>query len=339
MKVLLTGATASQVPSERDTSSSTFSSLVVEALRKDKHDVTWVKPSVDMTKDYLEEFDSVVVGIAPPNSTAAHRIYGSLSIAKYAQELGTLRLMIDAPEPKRVWDGLRAMHNKPEDLTKPFYSNRYEYRKTSDKKTLVRLHKAIDMLYTKEWPRTIYPSLPWMPAAPVSSKIPMMSESDSIGLNYDSRTISTVTALVPDSEDSDYWIADFPSTQWSQRIGKTLRYQISPAKGSRWERSEDSLSRLQSSIGCLISTHSQGMPWWSPTLAQALRHKVPVVTDWSLSSMLGPEWSVLAQSVEEMSMDERVAMAERQKASYLKAVPSWKSSVQSTCNALLRDQE
>lgn len=339
MKVLLTGATASQVPSEKSAAIPTFSSLVSEALRQGKHDVTWVKPSVDLDKAYLSEFDAVVVGIAPPNSTAAHRIYGALSIAQYAHELGTLRLLIDAPEPKRVWDGIRAIHNKPQDLTKDFYFNRHEYRKTSDKKTSARLHKAINVLFAKKWPTTIYPSLPWMPLSSISSKIPMLSESDSVGLNYDSRILEKTGTPVSPIDRSDYWVVDFPNTQWSKGIEKTLRHQVLPVRGSRWERGEDSLSRLQGSLGCLISVHGRGVPWWSSTLSQALHNGIPAVTDWSLSSMLGPDWSVLAQSVEEMSAHERSAMAEGQRISYLSVVPSWKNSVDLTCNALLGDQE
>jgi hypothetical protein len=193
------------------------------------------------------------------------------------------------------------------------------------------------MLFTKQWPKTIYPSLPWTSVTSISSKIPMALEADLVGLNYDSKIIDTPSESTSSVSHSDYWVVDFPNTQWSRSISKTLRYQISPVRKSRWESSEDALVRLQNSVGCLISVHGHGVPWWSSTLSQALRYRIPVVTDWSLSSMLGPEWSMLAQSVEDMSDDERDVMVEGQRTSYLKAVPSWKSSVKLTCNALLKE--
>jgi hypothetical protein len=50
---------------------------------------------------------------------------------------------------------------------------------------------------------------------------------------------------------------------------------------------------------------------------------VPVVTDWRLTSSLGVEWSHLASSIEEMSSEERYALALAQKKSYLELVPTW----------------
>jgi hypothetical protein len=67
-------------------------------------------------------------------------------------------------------------------------------------------------------------------------------------------------------------------------------------------------------------------PWWSPALAQSLSVGVPVVTDWRYTASLGVEWSHLASSIEEMSEEERFALAGNQKDSYLKSIPTWEQT-------------
>lgn len=334
MKVLLTGCTASHVSIKKNLLSPTFTGLIHKALTSNKHDVTWIEPSVSLTKDYLDEFDSVVVGIAPPNSTAAHRIYGALSVIQYAHELGTLRLIVDAPEPKRVWAGLRAIKNRPEELTKEFYSKRREYRKVSDDGTLDRLHQAVDTLYSKEWPSTVFPVFPWMSYPSVSTEIPMTNSRNLVGLNFDEMIIES--GGLESASYSDYWVVDSPNTKWSGQIEQTVKSRVVPVRMSRWEDNNEVLTRIRGSIGCLVSVYKHANPWWSIALAQSLANNVPVVTDWRLSSMLGDSWSILAHTVEEMSWADRIDLAQEQKSSYLNAVPTWKESVEFTCNTLLK---
>lgn len=334
MKILLTGCTASHVSAKKNLLSPTFTGLIHKALTHGRHDVTWIEPSVSLSKEYLEEFDSVVVGLAPPNSTAAHRIYGALSVIQYAHELGTLRLVIDAPEPKRVWAGIRAIKQRPEELTKEFYSKRREYRKVSDDGTLDRLHAAVDTLFTQEWPNTVYPTFPWMSYPSVSTEIPMASPKNLIGLNFDSDVVSLQSGY--SASYSDYWVVDASNTKWTKQIEQTVKSRVIPARISRWEENSEVISRMSGAIGCLVSVYKHANPWWSIALAQSLSNNVPVVTDWRLSSMLGESWSVLAQSVEEMSWPDRMDLAKEQKTSYLNAVPTWKQSVELTCNALLK---
>lgn len=332
MKVLLTGATSAQVSVERGTE--TFAGLVHQALQDGGHHVEWVQPSISMSKDYLAEFDSVVVGIAPPTSTAAHRIYGALSVIQFAYELGNLRLLVDAPEPRRIFVGLKSIYSKPDSLTKDFYQKRREYRKTADEEVLERLHVAVRLLHTQEWPTTIFPLFPWMSFPSVSTEISMTNAGNLAGLNLDSHLLRHHHENVPVK--SDYWVVDSPTTKWSSNIEKTVSHQVLSTKASRKDPSGTSYARMRGAIGCFVSVYRYGTPWWSVALSQALSSGVPVVTDWRLSSMLGPEWAVLAQSIEDMNEYERLSLAEAQRDSYIKAIPNWEDSVEKTCNSILR---
>jgi hypothetical protein len=337
MKILVTGSTASQVPNRRTEGTSTFTRLLVKALSDGKHDVTWINPSVSLSKEYLSEFDQVVVGIAPPTSTAAHRIYGTLSTIFYAKELGNLSLLVDAPEPKRVWAGIRAIYKNPDSLTKEFYSKRQEYKQTLDSEILTRLHSAISYLYEEEWPTTLFPAFPWMSFPSVSSDIPNTGSENLVGLNFDHYLLSDAPRTsAPYQLPADYWVSDAPNTRWSKSIEQGLNYSIIPVKKTKWESSESVESRILKSLGALISVYRLGSPWWSVVLPQSLSLSVPVATDWKLSSMLGPDWSVLPGTIEDLSDLERIELATSQKISYVNALPSWKNSIELATSALKR---
>jgi hypothetical protein len=337
MKILVTGSTASQVPSRRTESTPTFTRLLVKALTEGRHDVTWINPSVSLSKEYLGEFDSVIVGIAPPTSTAAHRIYGSLSVIHHALEIENLCLLLDAPEPKRVWAGIRAIYNNPENLTKEFYSKRQDYKTTSDADTLHRLQSSISFLYENRWPTTLFPAFPWMSFPSVSTDIPNTNHENLVGLNFDSFLMSeTRKDLAPYRLPSDHWVIDAQNTRWAKSIEPTLSFPVFPVRQNKWENNESVESRIYNSLGSLISVYRLGHPWWSSILAQSLALATPVATDWQLSSMLGTEWSILPANIEDLSDMERVRLANSQKESYLNAVPSQKNSIEFTTAALLR---
>lgn len=337
MKILLTGSTSSHISSTKHSNSPTFVGQLNKALTYAGHEVVWSEPSVEMDQEYIKSFDSVVVGMAPLNSTAAHRIYGALSVIHYASEAGTLKLLVDAPEPKRVWAGIRAVHNKPEELIKDFYSKRKEYKKTRDEKVFSRLREAVEFLYENQWPTTVFPVFPWMGFPSLSTDIPQTNITNVVELNFDSDLLSE--DLYFDSEKQDYWVSDYPNSLWTKGIEKTISHEVVPISKSKMESSEQFIERIYNSIGCLVSLHKRNNPWWSVALSQALNCRTPVVTDWRLSQALGRAWSVLPQSIEEMNAEEREELAIAQKEIYLNTVPAWDTSVELACSALLGRKE
>jgi hypothetical protein len=315
MRVLLTGSTAAHVSPRKHTDGLTFSGLINEAITWAGHEVVWAEPSVTMTREYIAGFNAVIVGMAPPTSTAAHRIYGALSVIDHARHVGNLNLLIDAPEPKKVWAGLRAIYLKPRELTKDFYVKRQEYRDVAhDFVETARLVSAIEYLYENPWPTTIYPALPWMSFPSVSTYIPQTNAGNLLGLNLDKLVLRSPAAQTVD--ESNYWVADVPRSRWTQTVVKTIGHPVVPLAVSRWEDPRTINARLMLSIGCLVSTYKYGDPWWSPALVQALSQGVPVVTDWKLSSMLGAPWSVLAATIEDLPRSKQLALADEQRQAY-----------------------
>lgn len=332
MKILMTGATAAQVSARKNAHTTTFAGLVHQALVDGGADVTWREPSVTLSKDYLAEFDAVLVGLAPPNSTAAHRIYGALSVIQYASELGTLRLMLDAPEPKKVWAGIRAVHNDPGVLTKDFYAKRREYAEVQNPEVLARLHAAVSTLYKTEWPKTIYPRLPWMSFPSVSTYIPNVHSSRIIGINLDSASYDIQRTSPEDTQ--GYWISDAISSPWTVAMQQLVTSHVTAARGSKWESDDSVMLRARGAIGLLMSTYKYGDPWWTPLLPMSLNVGIPIVTDWRLTSFLGGYWTILASTVEDLSPEERGTVASAQRAEYLAAIPTWEQAVELTHRTL-----
>jgi len=287
-----------------------------------------------MSDDYLSEFDSVIVGLAPPTSTSAHRIYGALSVISRAWDLNNLSIVIDAPDPRRIWAGLNSVHSNPESLVKDFYSKRSEYSKTFDEEVFKKIIDGVDKLFTSRWPNTIYPKLPWMSFASVSSYIPNVDHKNLLGLCFDKEHLSELDPELP-VETPKYWVSDAPNTKWSRKQEKTVRLPVIPLKGSRWEYSAVSRERLLQSVGCFVPVHRGGDPWWTPSISQSLRLRVPVVTDWLLSSMLGESWTVLPGIIEDMSPKERLVLSEQQIDSYSSSLLDWEDSVSLLVKSLL----
>lgn len=335
MEILLTGSTAAHVSQTKNEKTRTFHGDLYKALTSSKNKVTWMEPSVSMSKDFIAEFDSVIVGLAPPTSTAAHKIYGSLSVIDHAWDLENLVLVVDAPEPRRVWAGIKSIHSNPESLVKDFYSKRSEYKKTLRPDVFDRIQNSIKTLVDQVWPTTLFPALPWMSFASVSTHIPNTSKKNLVGLNFDSNFIKDNNGFITDKA-PEFWVSDTPNSVWTKKQEELIQLPTTALKRSRWEGDADSLLRLQDAVGCFVSTHRGGEPWWSSAVAQSLSSRVPVVTDWTLSSILGESWRFLPASIEEMSQRQRRELVEIQKESYKSSLLNWEDSVQ-LLNRVIKD--
>lgn len=321
MNILLTGCTAAQVSEKKNSRSTTFTGLLAQGMKRGGHNVTWIEPSVSLPREYIAEFDSVIVGLAPPTSTAAHKMYGALSVIDHARGEGNLRLFLDAPEPKKVWAGIRAINNNPDTLVKDFYSKRSEYTKAKSPETFDRILSAISYLYNNRWPKTIFPVLPWTSFPSVSSYIPNTDERNLIGLSFDQSIYKTHFGLF-ETATQDFWVSDSINTSWVKSQEKLVQYSVIPLKSSRWELESKSLERLSNSVGCLVAVYRNGDPWWSPAIAQSLALGTPVVSDWLLTSMLGPSWSILPSAVEDLDSSGRKTLVENQTETYFNSLLS-----------------
>lgn len=318
MKVLITGATAQQASQKTALRIPTFASLMAQSLESSGATVNFTEPLITMDKAYLAEYDVVLVGVAPPTSLSANKLYPAFAIANRAREVGNLALFLDAPEPFKLQASLKSCYLNISDMQKSFYSRRKNYAEmTSDLGFASEVYSFIEFLYKRPWPVTLFSALPWSQAGAITSAMPNIDESRLFGVNLDAQLLQDSNNILTSSGQETFWTCDAPKTKWSSAIQRTLQYPIVPVRQNKWEDRSQIQNRMANSIGTLVSVYRASEPWWSPFVAQSLALDTPVITDWRYSSSLGPAWGHLPSTVEEMSLAQRRELALKQKSIYL----------------------
>jgi len=333
MKILITGCTASQSSAGSMRRTVSFTSLLYDAFESLGHEVFLTRPHLNYTKDYLDQYDLIFVGLASPSSLSAHYSYGAFAIANKAKELGKLRLIIDAPEPQKIKTTIRDFYTGTDDFYKDFYSKRVQYDKASTPENKEQILAFVDYLHNEKWPQTYVPSMPWFSKKFIIDSLPNLDESAVVPLCFD-------RALIDESEDrispvyTSYWCADNPKSAWTKKISNSLTLPIYNTRNNNYSTNEMVIDKMKNSVGTLISTYKGGDAWWSIAISQSLIAGVPVVTEWRHTAELGAEWAYLPSTIEEMSPEERRIVAQNQKDFYREAVPSYTDSLEKTARAL-----
>lgn len=323
-KILLTGMSAPQASMSANNKTLSFAGLIYKTLTAGGHDVTWADPDVSTTKAALNKYDAVLVGISPVTSLAANRIYGALSVIDHLWGSSKLSLFIDAPQVNQIEFSLKAVLTKPESFTKEFFSYRKDYSKVvSDQKTLDRLMRVISKLYESEWPTLVYPKLPWSNESAIKKLLPS-GVSNLSGINLDAYLFEDRPVF---EERRSKWAIDNYKNDWISSTVKTLTLPHSPMKWNKGWTDTDVIAQIDRSIAALVAPHKREGSWWTPRIAQALSSRTPVITDWKQAGVLGAAWSLLASSIEEMSVDKRNLLALAQSESYQHNIPTKSSAI------------
>jgi hypothetical protein len=322
-KIFLTGMTAPQTSEKVNKNSKTFSAVLQEVLTSSGHQVVWSAPSVTTTESDLEDFDAVLVGLAPVGSLTSHKIYGALNVIDLAKKSGKLTLFVDLPNCSLITSSIKSMVNNPSSFTKPFFSKRKEYDfVVADPEVEARLFSVLEFLNEQEWPTTIYPSLPWKGADQV--KLTGLAKTNLQGINLDAFYITELPNL--STTRSDKWSVDIYN-EWSKKTIETLSLPNVAMKWGRGVSDNDVLDQISRSIGAIISTDKRDGSWWSYRYVQAMNSNTPIATDWTVSRSLGDSWSVLASAIDTMPQANRDLLARAQKDIYIANVESQKSSL------------
>lgn len=333
MKILVTGCSASQTSANNIERHLSFTGLLTMALQDLGHEVVVSYPKFSYTKQHIDTYDLVFVGISSPSNISSHYAHGAFALAQTARELGKLRLIIDHPDLQKLRNTISNFYNKTDDFYKPFYARRLQYEQALESQNRERIDSFIDYLYQGSLDQAYVPSMPWFSKSVVTKSMPNLSEENIITLCYD-------RFLIDSSEDRskliyrDYWCADNINSSWTKKISKTLNLSIYPTKHNNYTSNQMVIERMKNSNGVLISTYQNGDAWWSAAIPQALVAGVPVVTEWRHTAELGAEWAYLPSTIEEMTPEERLEMTLNQKDFYREAAPSYEESLEKTAKAL-----
>ena len=322
MKILVTGMTSSHT---KASASNTFFALLVKGLETFA-DVEWATPSVTWTKEFLDQYDSVVIGIVPPTNLGANKVYGAMHAINLMYDSPKLRLVLDDPQIWQFKASLASIDRDVSNIFTPFYSKRREFKTAVGATYSESIRSAATKLLTTPWPKTIYPDMPWKNVESVAKFISTADASSLIGLNLDSHL---ATEPVVSATCSNVWVSDMPKSTWTKKVEKLLAFPTSPLKIARREKEETISARLESSFGVLIAPHERGVgTWWSHRYIQAMNALVPIYSDWRDTGRLSNSWYLLGSSIEEATPDERLKIAIAQREDYLNAIPTKEESLE-----------
>lgn len=329
-KVFLTGMSAPQASPSANQKSLSFAGVLNQVLTSAGHEVTWASPSVYMTKDSLDKFDSILVGVSPISSVGSNRVYGALSVINTLKDSDKLTLFVDAPNTSQIEPSLKSAISNPESLVKSFFSYRKEYSNVvADKELLNAVMSGANYLYTQDWVTTIYPQLPWKS----STKLPSNAKKNLVGINLDSHLI---VGEPIDADRRPKWVIDNLSTPWAKNTMATLSLPNSLMKWNKGWTDSQVLEQISRSIGAVISPDKKDGTYWSYRYVQAMNTNTPVVTDWSESGVIGDAWNILATNIDTMSQDKRDLIATAQREIYLANIPSKQKAVETLQQLIFR---
>jgi len=322
MKIFVTGCTSSQASTKAASRYPTAGALITKALESHNIDVTFSEPSVDTTQEELNEYDLVLVGVASPGSLGASKTYGAFSVGNKARKNGNLALFIDAPEPYKIYAGLKNLQSSPKNLKKDFYKSRAGYKEyVSDPRVEREVNDFLYYLNYGEWPTTFYTSLPWTYPDEIHKELPTIPIEKIVPMNLDKYLLTASSNLVePEEVENKYFVSDTLNTKWVKKTQRQLVSSVVKTKESKWDDVLSVQYRISKAVGTLAPIYRSNHAWWSPSIALSLSLGVPVATDWTKSKVLGDCWSFLPSAVESLSSEERVLLASAQAEEYRKAV-------------------
>lgn len=328
MKVLLTGMTSSHTSSKPHQSNLGFYGVLSQALTQLKCEVVWAKPDITWTKEYLNSYDAVFVGLVPPTSLSANQAYGALTTINELFDSSKLYLVVDNPKHWLIKPSLKSVLKDTGSLVKPFYQKRSQYALAKEPKNLDRMLNACQRLLDEVWPTTIYPGLPWKSDESVSDHLPSGAASSVLGLNFDALLLKSSNLEI--RQDPAHWAASNHKSKWSENMANHVSLPIKPLKASKKETDLDALNALKASIGLLAAPQDRiGGTWWSSSYSQAMNLNTPIATEWRESSTISPSWSLLPSSIEDLTPEGRFDLALRQKEAYLASIPSQNEALES----------
>jgi hypothetical protein len=315
MKILMTGMSSSHCSiGENVTFFSSLYSVLSEIA-----DVTVRDPKISWTKENLDVYDYVFVGVTPITSISANKLYGSLAVLNHLYESTKLRLIVDSPQIWQYKNSLESFKKNPDQIYKELHKNRKDYLAAS---TTYRenAYSLAQKMTNLRWPKTYVPLLPWGTSSTAAASLRFIPEDSLVGLKIDSIHLDKQLLSVSRLEQ---WAVDNLKSKWWSELLSFIRF---PGVSTLVGRGlDDSYSGkvISESTGLIIPPQDRKVgTWWSYRYAQALNNNTPIVTYWQDTIGFDDSWAVLAYQVEDMKNYERQALSAAQWKSYVRELPT-----------------
>lgn len=330
MKILFTGMTSAHCKDGHNTS---FFRTLARAY-SEMAEVVWSTPKLSWSRSDLENFDLVILGIAPPTSLASNYIYGSLHVLNLLYESPKLKLVVDSPQMWQYKNSIRAFKRDPEQIFGSFYSNRVDYEAAKSSRVRSSVDSVAEKLQSVKWPTTLVPTLPWLSLDSMTRKVPFISKESLLPLNLDTFLL---TETSPQIGRELVWAVENTNSVWWKSLESTLRNPGVSIRYSKKPKDAEVAERIKTSMGLIVPPQDRKVgTWWSYRYIQAMNSATPVATYWNDMVGFDQSWLYLAYQLEDMSPYDRQHVAYQQRSSYLENLPTKDESLK-TLNKLVID--
>lgn len=333
MKFLLTGMTAQQANPASHRRAANYMGYLYDVLLTGEHEVDWMDPGVEAD---LTSYDYVVVGVSPITSLGANRTYGALSIIERLWDSPKLTLLVDAPEPTKIENSLRAIAEKPENLMKPFFEYRKEYELVVKGGHADRLLSVVERLHTDEWPATLVPALPWHTNETLGRLVPEGARENLHGGELEAFVIRDHLSEPVAPLNMNRWAYQPGSDKkWVDKQGVSWPL-VDVPWSSRAEADGQAISAIRSCSGTLIAPERAGT-WWNTRYGMSVAQGVPVFTEWREAVTIGSSWATLPQVYETLDYETREYVAQQQLKEYNQAIQTVDETIDTFNEILMGD--
>lgn len=340
MKILFTGMASGHTNAEVHNGNLGFFGVLGNVISNNLgHEIEWRSPSVLWTIQDLEKYDQIFVGVVPPTSLGANKVYGALHLINLLNKDPRLTLVLDNPQLWQFKTSFAAVARDPKSLVSKFYAKRSEYTLVKDSEDILASFAQIsERMAAGKWAKTIYPALPWKLNADVASALGIHDLSCLYSINLDAHLVDAVPQF-PVARSSN-WLLDNSTTSWSRSVVRTIHRDVELMRSTKKETDSDIFDKMKTSLGSMLSPQDRGVgTWWSYRYIQSLNSGAPIVTNWRETIDLSDSWGFLAYQVEEMSEPRRQELARHQREAYLGAIPSKEDSMLQLKNLLTGKKE
>lgn len=345
MKILVTGMNSRQAnpeaghPGAKEVS---FARTLAETLRGAGHHVEHRNPQVE---EDLSDFDHVFLGLAPLHALGSNRMYGALSVALRTWATDKLTLFADDQEVVKIAGGLATMVNDPGRLVKPFFAYKLEYAIANSPEYSGWLNHGVRMLHEQQWPRLLLPAHPWFEDLhKIEKKLPQAAGQIE---TLDLTSCLPKIAGERDAEDDEsgvkmQWISEAAANnKWLKQQRPVLpiyRVWRKDLEASSKALPDAHLVKLYSTSWGVLQPPEEPAGFWKSRIGYARQAGVPFLTRWQDVRSLGEPYTLLPETVANMTMEDRFALVDAQAAALDAAVPS-RDEIVATLNQIIGVKE
>lgn len=333
MKILMTGMASAHCSTKGNT---TFFSGLYKAF-SEFAEVTLSEPKLYWTRADLESFDLVVLGMTPPTSMAANKIYAAFHVLNLLYESPKLRLVVDSNQIWQYKNSIASFKRSPDSIFNVMYRSRKDY--TEAKNNHIGSYKSLaDKMSAISWPKTYLPILPWTTTDSAAEATGFVPNSRAIGIQVDSFLLDRkdTSGIIRSSS----WAVDNVKSKWWEMTSQGLTRSAVPTNLTKKSKDAEIENVISSSFALVVTPQDRKVgTWWNYKYIQALNTGTPIITYWQDTASFSEAWSKLAYQVEDMDIYDRQELARVQFIDYIDSVPNTSQVVHRLQNDLIESMQ